>query len=107
MIDINVFDNIFDIAAISNYASDYVDGDMRALISYNEIDKQIKSLKAKGINPSLSMQIDFSQMLIENRCSSLKNYMILIHTFKDTIIGKIVDAMQSEKAKTKQKSSGK
>lgn len=91
------FDNIFDIDAIVNYENE----DIGTLISYNDIDKQIESLKGKGINPDLSMQIDFNQILKERHHSDLKNYMALIHTFKDTIIGKIQEAMQSEKLKVK------
>lgn len=97
MLDINVFDNIFDMAVLASYEDDGIG----ALISYNDIDKQIESLKGKGINPDLSMQIDFNQILKERHCSDLKNYMVLIHTFKDTIIGKIQEAMQSEKIKVK------
>lgn len=97
MLDINVFDNIFDMAMLASYEDDGIG----ALISYNDIDKQIESLKGKGINPDLSMQIDFNQMLKERHHSDLKNYMVLIHIFKDTIIGKIQEKMQREKVKTK------
>lgn len=97
MLDINAFDNIFDMAMLASYEDDGIG----ALISYNDIDKQIESLKGKGINPDLSMQIDFNQILKENNCSDLKNYMVLIHIFKDTIIGKIQEAMQSEKVRGK------
>lgn len=91
------FDNIFDIDAIVNYEDDGIG----TLISYNDIDKQIEFLTGKGINPDLSMQIDFNQMLIERHCSDLKNYMWQIYRCKDTIIGKIQEAMQSEKIKVK------
>ena len=97
MLDINVFDNVFDMAMFATYEDDGIG----ALISYSEIDKQIEALKDEGINPSLSMQIDFNQILKEGHHSDLKNYMTLIHIFKDIIIGKIQDAMQSEKVKTK------
>ena len=97
MLDINIFDNIFDMAMFASYDDDGIG----ALISYSKIDKQIENLKEKGINPSLNMQIDFNQILKERHHSDLKNYMTLIHIFKDIIIGKIQDAMQSEKVKTK------
>lgn len=95
MLDINVFEDISYMVVIADY-----DG-KGALISYNNVDEQIEFLTGKGINPDLSMQIDFNQILIENHHSDFKNYMVLIHTFKDTIIGKIQEAMQSEKVKTK------
>lgn len=96
MLDINVFDNIFDMAIIADYNEGSLVG---VLINYNDIDKQIESLK--GINPDLSMQIDFNQILKERHCSDLKNYMWQIYRCKDTIIGKIQEAMQSEKVKVK------
>ena len=97
MLDINVFDNIFDMAMFSSYEDD----DIGALITYSGVDKKIEALKEKGINSSLSMQIDFNQLLKERHHSGLKNYISLINIFKDIIIRKIEEEMQIEKVKIK------
>lgn len=101
MLNVNVFNDGFD-----KFVTEYCDKTGKcSVISYSIIDEQMDFLKGLGINPSLSIQIDFNQILKEGHHSDLKNYMVLIHTFRDIIIGKIIDAMQSEKVKIK--SSGK
>lgn len=99
--NIDVFGNIgmIDIVLYDSLVNE--EFDLALTINYNNINQTIEQLKEYSILPDLSMQIDFNQILKEGHHSDLKNYMTLIHIFKDIIIGKIQDAMQSEKVKTK------